>query len=169
MRTRIPLLSAMSAALIVMPSWLQAQAPTAEDAAHFDATVRMMANATPEVAEATARDMFNDAYTRGQQQKAWAYAVRGYGAASRLPNLSQAMRNQLAFWHGYALFQEAMEDQAPESVATAQASLTKFQEARDLVAASGGYPTSVNVDTGQLLDNIDTYIQIQQAIIRRGR
>ena len=128
-----------------------------------------MANATPEVAEATARDMFDDAYTRGQQARAWEYAALGYGAASRLPNLSQSTQNKLAFWHGYALMQEAMQESERATVAAAESSLATFEQARDLIASSGSYPTSVNVDTGQLLENIATYIEIQQTIIRRGR
>ena len=54
------------------------------------------------------------------------------------------------------------------SNATAQGSLPKFNQAVDLLRQSGDYPASVNVNLQQLLDNAATYIEIQDAIIKRG-
>lgn len=171
MGPRIKLLAvAALLALPALPAWARAQAPPArsDDGVRFDAMVDMMRDASPEAAQSTARDIFSQAY-QGQEMGNWAFAVRGYSAAQRLPNLNQAMRNQLAFWHGYALFQQAIQDQAPQTVATAQAALPKLQEARQLLASSGGYATTIDVPLDELQKSIATYIGIQQAILRGGR
>jgi hypothetical protein len=169
MRPRTMLLAATAAALLATPSWLHAQVQPSpsDDGARFDAIVSMMRNASPEEVESTARDIFDQAY-QGQQAGNYAFAVRGYGAAQRLPNLSQAMRNQLAFWHGYALFQQAIKEQRPQTAASAQATLPKFQEARQLLANAGAYPTTIDVSLGELQENVATYIEIQEAILRQG-
>jgi hypothetical protein len=39
----------------------------------------------------------------------------------------------------------------------------------ELLGQSGDYASTVNVNLQQLLDNAQTYIEIQDAIIRRGR
>ncbi len=168
MGPRIKLLAV--AALLSAPTGARAQASprASDDGARFDAMVDMMRDASPEEAQSTARDIFSQAH-EGQEMGNWAFAVRGYGAAERLPNLSQAMRNQLAFWHGYALFQQAIQEQAPQTVATAQAALSKLQEARQLLASSGGYATTIDVRVDELQESIATYIDIQQAILRGGR
>jgi hypothetical protein len=38
-----------------------------------------------------------------------------------------------------------------------------------LLNQSGDYPASVSVNLAQLLDNANTYVEIQDAIIKRGR
>ena len=93
----------------------------------------------------------------------------GMSAAKRLPNLSEAMVSQLNFWHGYSVYQIAVQEQEPQTLASAQSSLPKFNEAISLLQQSGDYPSSVNVNLAQLLENAQTYIDIQDAIIRRGR
>ena len=45
---------------------------------------------------------------------------------------------------------------------------TGFNQAVALLRQSGAYPDSVNVDLAQLLENAATYIEIQDAIIKRG-
>ena len=79
------------------------------------------------------------------------------------------MTSQLNFWHGFSVYQMALKEQQPQTLQTAQATLPKFNEAVALLRQSGGYPDSVNVDLGQLLENAATYIEIQDAIIKRGR
>jgi hypothetical protein len=56
------------------------------------------------------------------------------------------MYEQLSFWHGFALYSDAVELQAAQTLATAQATLPLFEEALDLFAAAGSYPSSVNVN-----------------------
>jgi hypothetical protein len=89
-------------------------------------------------------------------------------AAKRLPNLPQPLVEQLNFWHGFSLYQQGVQEQEPQTLQSAQATLPKFQEALRLLNASGQYPASVNVNLSQLLENANTYVEIQEAIIQRG-
>ncbi len=123
----------------------------------------------PQQAEQAARMLFNEGYTNGHQQKKYDYAIQAFAGAKQLPNVSDSMKAQLNFWHGFDLFQASIAEQSPNTLATAQSTLPKFQQALQLLNSSGSYPSSVNVDVKQLTDNVNTYIEIQQAIIKRGR
>ena len=127
------------------------------------------ASENPAQAEQAGRMIFNEAYTNGYQKDQFDYAITGLAAAKELPNLSQDMIHQLNFWHGFSIYQLAVKAQEPQSLQTAQASLPRFQEAMRLLSDSGSYPTSVNVNLAQLLENVNTYVEIQEAIIQRGR
>ena len=89
--------------------------------------------------------------------------------AKELPNVSEAMVSQLNFWHGFSVYQAAVVEQAPQTLATAEATLPKFRTAIGLFNQSGAYPASVNVNLGELLANANTYVEIQDAIVKRGR
>jgi hypothetical protein len=79
------------------------------------------------------------------------------------------MYEQLSFWQGFALYSSAVDAQAAQTVASAQAALPMFEEALDLFDEAGAYPTSVNVNMVQLVAAANTYIEIQRAVIDRGR
>jgi hypothetical protein len=51
----------------------------------------------------------------------------------------------------------------------ARSTLPKFQQALRLLNDVGDYPSTVNVEIRQQLEAAQTYIEIQEAIIRRGR
>lgn len=123
----------------------------------------------PARAEQAARMIFAEAYQNGNQKNDYEYAASGMAAAKQLPNVSAEMMNQLNFWHGYSLYQIGMAIQEPQTLQTAQASLPRFQQALEFLQQAGDYPASVNVDLQQLLEATTTYIEIQDAIIRRGR
>ncbi len=127
------------------------------------------AESDPQRAEQAARLIFAEAYQNGQQKDDFAYAAQGMSAAKRLPNLSAEMMNQLNFWHGYSIYSAAVAEQEPQTLQSAQATLPKFQQAVELLQQSGDYPSTVNVNLQQLLENASTYIEIQDAIIKRGR
>ena len=146
-------------------NWL-IQAGRLEDAV---AVLSRSAGEDPARAEQAARMIFAEAYQNGNQQNNYQYAADGMAAAKELPNLSAEMTAQLNFWHGYSLYQMAVAEQEPQTLETAQASLPKFNQAVSLLQQSGDYPASVNVNLQQLLDNAATYIEIQDAIIKRGR
>jgi tetratricopeptide (TPR) repeat protein len=120
-------------------------------------------------ADQAARLFFNEGYVNGHQKEDYAYSIRNMGAAKRLPGVSAAMVNQLNFWHGFSLYNQALAEQAPQTLASAQGSLPKFREALTLFNGSGAYPASVNVNMAQLVEATNTYVEIQDAIIRRGR
>ena len=123
----------------------------------------------PQRAEQAARLIFADAYQKGYQQKNYQYAIEGMVGAKELPDLGEAMVSQLSFWHGFSVYQAAVLQQAPQTIETAEATLPKFRTAMDLFNQSGAYPASVNVNLGELLANANTYVEIQDAIIKRGR
>lgn len=120
-------------------------------------------------ADQAARMIFNEAYQNGYQKDDFGYAIRGLTAAKELPNLSDPVRHQLNFWHGFSLYQSAVAEQEPQTLGSAQSSLPKFQEAMRLLQDTGDYPSTVNVNLAQLLENATTYVEIQEAIIKRGR
>jgi len=141
-------------------------------AGRLDDAVNVLSKAAandPQRAEAAARMIFAEAYQNGNQKDNYTYAAQGMAAAKRLPNLSPAMTNQLNFWHGYSIYQLAVKEQEPQTLQTAQSSLPKFNQAVQLLNQAGDYPASVNVNLQQLLENAQTYIEIQDAIIKRGR
>ncbi len=131
--------------------------------------LKASASMSPKDADAAARMVFADAYTNGIQKDKYDYAAKGLGAAQELPNLSANMQHQLNFWQAYAIYQGAIAEQKPNTVATAKATLPKFEHAQTLLQSVGDYPKSVNVDLKQMMDNVNTYIDIQKAIIKRGR
>jgi tetratricopeptide (TPR) repeat protein len=74
----------------------------------------------------------------------------------------------VSFFHGFSLLRQAIALEAPETLATARQTLPLFERARELIQAGAGYDWSAS-SSAQLLDNVDRYIEIQQAIIKRGR
>ena len=90
-------------------------------------------------------------------------------AAEQIPNLDADLTEQLNFWHGYSLYQGALEEQKPSTLATAKATLPKFQAALTYLQKVKNYWTVVKVPQEQFLTGVGTYIEIQEAIIKRGR
>ncbi len=124
----------------------------------------------PQQADNAARLIFRDAYSKGVQKNNFAYAVRGITAAQQIPGLSSLLKSQLNFWLAYSLYQGAVKEQAPQTLATAKKTLPKFQRAYKLFQQSKEYAdTQKSITLSQFLNNTNTYIEIQQAIIKRGR
>jgi tetratricopeptide (TPR) repeat protein len=146
-------------------SWL-IQAGRIEDAATILAEA---AAGNPDQAEQAARLIFADAYSNGYQKERFQYAIAGFRAAKELPEISESMINQLNFWQAFSIYRAAIAQQEPQTLETANATLPRFQEAMRLFQSSGDYPASVNVNLQQLMDNTNTYIEIQEAIVKRGR
>lgn len=146
-------------------NWL-VQAGRVDDAV---TVLSKVAETNPAQAEQAARMIFNDAYQNGIEPDDYAYAIGRLAAAKRLPNVSEGLTNQLHFWHGYSLYQMAVAEQEPQTLGTANSSLPKFNQAVGLLQQSGDYPSSVGVNLQDLLANAATYIEIQDAIIKRGR
>jgi tetratricopeptide (TPR) repeat protein len=121
-------------------------------------------------ADVAARLIFADAYANGVQKNRYDYAITGIAAAKQLPDLGSNMRSQLNFWHAYSLYQSAVKEQEPQTLQTAQATLPKFQEALRLFGQAEAYAASQpSITLEQFLNNTNTYIEIQDAIIKRGR
>jgi len=133
------------------------------------AILRVLATNDPAQADAAGRMAFGDAYAKGVQPKKWSVAEASLSAIRDLPNMSAGMKQQVNFWLGWSIFQGAVAQQEQRTLETAQATLPKFQRAKELFGAAGTYPATVNVDVPQLLENIGTFIDIQESIIKRGR
>jgi hypothetical protein len=78
------------------------------------------------------------------------------------------MLHQMNFWHAFSLYRKAVVEQEPNTLQSAQATLPAFQQALQLLGDVGGYPSSVNLNLTELQGNVGTYIEIQEAIIKRG-
>ena len=74
------------------------------------------------------------------------------------------------FYHGYSLFQEAITKQEASTLATAEATLPVFQQALVFFQNSKGYmDAQATIDYNEYISNSGVYIEIQEAIIKRGR
>lgn len=121
-------------------------------------------------ADNAATMIFNEAYANGFNHAPpdYAYTIRGMLAAKQIPNITARMREQLNFWHGLSVFQRTTPQAQQQNLAAARASLPGFQEAQTLLNQAGSYPASVGVDMATTMQALATFIEIQEAIIRRG-
>ncbi len=127
-------------------------------------------------ADNVARILFASGHSKGinAEPKDLDYALRMIGMAKTFQNeLSDGAAGEIDFWHGYALYEQALEQEKPQSLQTAQATLPKFQQAARFFAlprvASYAESRSISGSLQQLRDATQQYIEIQEAIIQRGR
>lgn len=133
------------------------------------ATLSEVAEASAELADQAARMVLSEGYAHGYEVDDFDYAIRVISAAERFANVSEGVSQQLRFWHGHSLMRATIPEQQPRTLETARATLPKFQEALRLVMASGDYASTVGIDLdSQVVQPIQAYIDIQQAIIQRG-
>jgi predicted Zn-dependent protease len=130
--------------------------------------LKRLAAADPKQADAAGRMVLADAYAKGVQPKKWGVSEASLSAARGIANLSADMRQQIDFWLGWSIYQDAVTKQEARTLETAQVTLPRFQRARELFGGAGNYPATVKVDMTQLMQNINTFIEIQESIIKRG-
>jgi tetratricopeptide (TPR) repeat protein len=120
--------------------------------------------------DAVADLVFANAYQKGVQPNDWGYAIRVIRLAKEF-EVSDLTGQKLNFWLGYSLFQAARVQQEPQTLETAQATLPRFQEALRMIQSCGEYAQRNNLESNrqELLTATNTFIEIQDAIIRRGR
>lgn len=121
-------------------------------------------------ADVVANMVFGDAYRKGIQANNFGYAIQGIELAKQFEGVGDKLTAQFNFWHAYALYKSAEEAQKPQTVQTAQQTLPQFRRAQQLFQASRAYAADqpqINLD--QFLGAVGTYIEIQEAIIKRGR
>jgi tetratricopeptide (TPR) repeat protein len=83
--------------------------------------------------------------------------------------LTAETREQYDFWHAYSLYNIGIVAQQPENVDSAQRSLPMFREALSLFQESKGYADRTpSINYAQFSEASTTYIEIQEAIIKRG-
>jgi tetratricopeptide (TPR) repeat protein len=118
-----------------------------------------------------ARIIFGDAHSKGinPPQKNYPYALAGIEAAKEF-EVNPETKSMLDFWHGYTLFQMGIATQEPQTLESARRSLPMFQRALQLFEGGRQYAlTQTSINLGQFLQAANTYIEIQDAIIKRGR
>lgn len=120
--------------------------------------------------DAVADLVFANAYQNGVQPNDWPYAIRVLRLAKGF-EVSDLTGQKLNFWLGYSLFQQARAQQEPQTLETAQSTLPRFQEALRMIQSCGDYAQRNNLESNrqELLTATNTYIEIQDAIIKRGR
>jgi tetratricopeptide (TPR) repeat protein len=98
-----------------------------------------------------------------------------YDAAAQVA-IQESTKGMLSFFRGYSLYQQAVEKEKPETLATAKATLPLFQQAQQLMAAASAYTKAVQAtqpnleqSRNQILGAIQQYIDIQEALIKRGK
>lgn len=108
-------------------------------------------------------------HSQGVQQERWQYALNVLEHAYDF-DMGQDMEAQVDFWYGFSLYQRAREVESPQTLESAEQALPMFRRAREYFQSSQPYASSnpqINLD--QFLNNADQYIEIQEAIIQRGR
>lgn len=121
----------------------------------------------PDVA---AQLLFADAYANGIAKQRYGYGIQGISAAKQIPNVTSKMTSQLHFWHAFAIYMGAVAESEPQTLATARSTLPQFQQAMQLFPLAREYAaTQASINLLQFMTNAQTYIEIQEAIIKRGR
>jgi hypothetical protein len=121
-----------------------------------------------QTADAMSRLVLGDAHSKGIQQNRFDYAIRGLNHAQSF-DVSPEMQSQLNFWHGYALYKKGEAEQRPQTLESARATLPMFQEAQRLFQGASSYAASQpSINLQQFLDAVTQYVEIQEAIIKRG-
>jgi tetratricopeptide (TPR) repeat protein len=133
--------------------------------------LRQAIQAGEQTPDQVATTIFADAHSNGiRDNQDLEYGIQQIELAKSEFDVSTELRQQLDFWHGYAVFQLAIRRQEPGTVQSAQATRPQFVRAKELLQAGQPYVqrTGVIANFGEFIGNVDTYIEIQDAIIRRG-
>jgi predicted Zn-dependent protease len=112
------------------------------------------------------RLVFNEAVNKGVRQDNWSYAVSTLQAAKSFA-IDATTKQDYDFWHGFALYNQGIAAQKPQTLESARAALPVFESARDLLTAGRPAASRFNINAQQLLDAVNQYIEIQNVIIRR--
>jgi len=94
-------------------------------------------------------------------------AIRNCDIANEFASSTNA-KTLIAYVKGFSIYSIAVEREKPETLATAQATLPMFQQALKLMNDAAGN-TQVDASRRQIIAAATQYIDIQQAIIKRGR
>ncbi|MDE2980137.1 MAG: tetratricopeptide repeat protein [Gemmatimonadota bacterium] len=125
-----------------------------------------------QTADAMAVLLLANAHSKGVVPKDWGHALRVIGLAKSFENeVAEGTRGQLDFWHGFSLFNQALEQERPQTLETAQLTLPKFQQAARffVLPRVAAYAEANAIGLQQFRDATQQYIEIQEAIIQRGR
>ena len=123
-------------------------------------------------ADVIAAMFFRMAVRNGIDVYDWPYSLHLIEMAKTFDlELSDNTKGQLDFYYAYSLYSQAVIDQSPENLRSANASLPKFREVTRLLGLSHVVAygrTRQGALFQQLSDNTQQYIAIQEALIRKG-
>lgn len=117
--------------------------------------------------------LFNAAVQKGIQVQNWSYAIKMMRMAKTFDaELSDGARGRLDFYYAYSIYAQAVIEQEAQNLQSAQVTLPRFREVGRLLGLSH-VVTFGNENQAQqfqqLRDATQQYIEIQEAIIQRGR
>jgi tetratricopeptide (TPR) repeat protein len=117
-----------------------------------------------------ARLIYADAVSKGIRATPpnWPYALRGLVAAKSF-DVNAETKTELDFWHGWSIYHQAMALEKPQNLQSATQTKPMFEQAKALFTAGRGYAAKAGVNIQQIMDAVDTYIEIETVLIRRGR
>lgn len=146
--------------------WLLEEGRIEESVAAFQTAIERGEQSADRVADM----VWARGQTEGVQKQNWDTAVNLFRTAKEF-DISDEMIQKVDFWLGYSLLQRAIPRQEPHTLETAEATLPQFQEALRLFQGAQGYARRANLegDRQTLISNANTFIEIQEAIIKRGR
>ena len=148
---------------VIQANWLMSDGRLQDAVPYFQKAVEK--GTDPDLA---GRIVYGDAANNGIRQENWAYAIRGIRAAKTF-NVSSATRSELDFWHGWAIYHQAIPMEAPQNAESANQTKPMFEQAKQLFTSGRSYAATAGVNVQQIMDAVDTYIEIQTVLIRRGR
>ena len=108
---------------------------------------------------------YQDRFQKGQLDAA--YDLLQAAGALAVEQNDKLTRN---FWMGYILFQQAQKVHAPMTAASAKKAKPLFERALELFQAARGYEKiHASADVPKLIENTQRFIEIEDALIKRGR
>lgn len=120
-------------------------------------------------ADMMANLLFGKAYNDGVQAQQFTFAANLLETAKSEFEVSEQMASQLNFWHGWSLYNHGLAVQEPNTIDSARQSLPIFQQALQLFELGRAYAATVeSINLTEILGAAQTYVDIQDAIIRRG-
>ena len=148
---------------VIQANWLMSDGRLQDAVPYFQKAVEK--GTDPNLA---ARIVYGDAANNGIRRENWAYAIRGIRAAKTF-SVNAETRSELDFWHGWAIYHQAIPMEAPQNLQSANSTKPMFEQAKQLFTSGRSYATRAGVNVQQIMDAVDTYIEIQTVLIRRGR
>ena len=120
-------------------------------------------------ADMMANLLFGKAYNDGVQVQQFTFAANLLETAKSEFEVSERMASQLNFWHGWSLYNHGLSVQEPNTIDSARQSLPIFRQALQLFELGRAYAATVDsINLTEILGAAQTYVDIQDAIIRRG-
>lgn len=146
-------------------SWLL-EAGDVDDAVGF---LREAVDRNEQSPDVVAGILFGKAYNDGVQTSDWTFAISLLERTKSEFEVSDNMDSQLNFWHGWSLYNHGLSLQEPNTIDSARRSLPVFQQALQLFELGRAYAATVeSINLTEILGAAQTYVEIQDAIIRRG-